>query len=138
MSEPIIEFKTQKELDACLAEWQERLFLSDWIIKAKVEHVDVEGLDVVGYCEDAPTIKSAIISITPAGEIPKDAIVKSCAEKTLVHELLHCRFLQYEMQFPKTLEAVKYENDQHAMIEMMAKSFIMAKYGISHEWFRNF
>lgn len=79
--EPIIEFKSQAELDASLKEWQERLFLADWIIKAKVEHAEVEGIDVVGYCEDAPTIKAAIISITPADEIPKDAIVKSCAEK---------------------------------------------------------
>lgn len=34
MGEPIVEFESEKELFECLKEWQERLFLKHWIIRA--------------------------------------------------------------------------------------------------------
>lgn len=134
---PIIEYETQEQAEISLKEWQTRLFLDDWIIQLNLEHQEVEGIDTVGYCNSAPIVRSAVIWLTPKGKYPDDAIIKYCAEKTLVHELLHCVYIAFESS-DRQIANVYYEEEQHALIEKMARSLIMAKYDISLDWFKNY
>lgn len=132
-SEPIIEFKTQEELDICLAEWQERLFLRDWNIKAYLVHRDVipglAGDSNVQWVNSCGTIR-----ILYADEIPSDSIEKEPHEKILVHELLHFKYMGFEGE--ETIENVFWDEKQHQLLEQMAKSLIMAKYRITYDWFK--
>lgn len=75
MSKPIEEFKTQEELNQCLKWWQDKLFLNDWIIKAKVclpeEFVNEDA------CGENSMIfqnKQAMIRILDKQYYPKDDI----------------------------------------------------------------
>jgi len=140
MSKPIIEFKTQEELDASLAEWQERLFLSDWIIKATLSDpgtLAINGERVYGINEYQAAIKVASVRIERLTDDTKDRIAIGCQELTLVHELLHCKFL-FTDNTPSTTEGGFMGLAEHQLIEQMAKSLIMAKYGIKFDWFKNF
>jgi hypothetical protein len=125
---PKIEFKDQAELDKYLKEWQERLFLTDWIIKAKL--VDpAEMPQSLGLNDYVQELKSCIIRISKNSDYHKDEIVKFCQEKVLVHELLHCVFLNLDK--PKDIKT-------HIIVEQIAKSLIMTKYNLPFEWFKNF
>jgi hypothetical protein len=126
--EPIIEFKNTEQAIGCLKEWQDRLALNEWIIKvyfAAPHEFKLKG--VMGECEYDNVNKCAVISIMKP-EFYGDRIMKYCAELTLVHELLHCKL---------GLLAIDdgYNNLLHQTQEDIAKAFIMAKYGISREWF---
>lgn len=138
MQEPIIEFKTPEELETSLKEWQERLFLNDWIIKAKVvENEDIDE-DNMGENTLDPVNKCAVIRIRKPDEETKDSITKAVYhECVLVHELLHCHMNFLEKEHP-TIEEVLFDIREHALLEQFAKSLIMAKYGIGFDWFRNF
>lgn len=134
---PIIEFHTQEELDACLREWQRILFLDDWIITANfVEPHEMKNRNCAGENEFQPVNRCAAICILKSEHWPPSAIAKQCQEVTLIHELLHCKFLLVENDRP-SVEDAYYETAQHAMLEQMAKSLIMAKWGITFDWFRN-
>lgn len=132
MSEPIMEFKNNQELNECLKEWKERLFLCNWNIKAQLVHGEyIQGLG--GLCEMQWENSCALISIRYANEIP-EGIEKEPHEKILVHELLHCKFFGVE-QNNATIESVFWDTIQHQLLEQMAKSLIMSKYNIPYEWF---
>ncbi len=136
--EPIIEFQTQAELDACLAYWQECLFLSSWIIKAELCDVhELSNNQACGECESTPTASTAMIRVLRKEQYPADALEKYCAEQTLVHELLHCKYITIE-DSDKSIESCFYDNAQHSLLEQMAKSLIMAKYNLPFSWFKNF
>jgi hypothetical protein len=131
--EPIIEYKSQAELDSSLAEWQERLLLTDWIIRARFDDT------IHAYAEVAKVtdVQSAVISIHPLDEVTEGRNTKYCAEKSLVHELLHLKFDLVDFDNPP-IEAAVFSYTQHQKIEQMSKSLIMAKYGIGFDWFKNF
>lgn len=141
MNQPITTFANQGELDACLAEWQERLFLSDWIIQAHLvdSQKDMALDDCEGEAVTTPTVKVGIIRILR--ERPEDSDgypEKMCHEKILVHELLHHVFPTAEQSRDfRTYEGVQYGLVYHQNIERMAKSLIMAKYGVPFSWFKN-
>jgi len=140
MNQPIIEFKSQEELDACLAEWQERLFLSDWIIKAALSDpgtLAINGERMRGINEYQAAIKTASVRIERLTIDTEDRIATGCHELTLVHELLHCKFILAD-NAPNTTEGGFMGLAEHQLIEQMAKSLIMAKYGIKFGWFKNF
>lgn len=137
-NEPIIEFKSQEELEASSKEWQSRLFLDDWIIRPTLCAVhEMNSPDNCGECNAETVGQSAVIRILKKEYFPTDAITKYCAEQILVHELLHCKYLSYERD-PMTIEADCFDNVQHALLEQMSKSLIMAKYNLPFEWFKNF
>ena len=129
--EPIMEFKTEQELNDSLQEWKERLFLQAWNIKASLVH----GEDISGLAGESNTqwVNSCgTIRIRYADEMPPNMIEKEPHEKVLVHELLHFKYMGFDNN---SLEGVFWDEKQHQLLEQMAKSLIMAKYGISKEWF---
>ncbi len=135
MNEPICEFKSNNELQKCLEEWKKRLFLDDWIIKVvRVSRVDMPNN--LGLNEFQVENKCAVIRLIEADEDVKSRIAKYCEEKTLVHELLHCKYNYIANS--DSYEGKFLDVSEHALLEQMAKSLIMAKYGVTFEWFRNF
>ena len=133
--EPIIEFENIDQANECLKEWQSRLYLSDWIINIGFEELNNRGAEI----DIEHTQKSAYVAFHHpiTEEIKKRERVKYCAEKILVHELLHIIF-----DAPKperfSIEQCEYEILQHQKTEFMARSLIMAKYGIDFSWWKNF
>ena len=132
--EPVIEFKTVAEAKKYLDEWQHRLYLDDWIIGLFL----VDGEEIPGdrgRTEIVFTHKSAMIRLARHDEHNRDRIVKHCHETSLVHELLHCK---YDLDiFDETWEGRYAELYEHAYVEQMARSLIMAKYGLKPEWWNN-
>lgn len=60
---------------------------------------------------------------------------KSPQELTLIHELLHCKFVTFENS-TKGLESAIVEHCQHDLLEQIAKSLFMTKYNLNFEWFK--
>lgn len=136
MKEPICEC-TEKELVELLKEWQTRLFLDDWIIK--VMFADKDDPDMEGLCgrnEFIIAINTSLIKIRKKEDYG-DRLVKYCVEEILVHELLHCKYNWVERDYT-SIEVAYYDTKEHALLEQMAKSLIMAKYDIPFSWFKNF
>ena len=135
---PILTFEDEKQLYDCLKEWQDRLFLNDWIIKVslvdEIRNADYEELQ--GNNTFQIDNKACHIRLVKPNEDNTSRIVKFCAEVTLVHELLHCKYNW--CQAPSTYEGIYYDTLEHSLIEQMAKSLIMAKYNLPFEWFKNF
>lgn len=134
MSKPIEEFKTQEELNQYLKWWQDKLFLNDWIIKARIGRPeDFINEDACGENSMIFQNKQAMILILDKQYFPKDNISKYCAEQILCHELLHCRYNWMENR--ETYEGVYIDEMEHQLLEQMAKSLIMAKYDIGFDYF---
>lgn len=135
--EPVCIIKDKKQLVKLLKEWQHRLFLDDWIIKAVI--VDKEELDedVAGHNSFIFTNKTAIIKLAKIDEEDNDRIAKCCMEYTLVHELLHCKMNLFSNS-NTDYESAYLEAHEHQLLDEMAKSLIMAKYNIDLNWFKNF
>lgn len=137
MNEPIIEFKTVEEARESLKEWQHKLFLDDWIIKIKIlKSSEMPQSDEAGHNELLYTSKASIISLSIHDDDTKDEVQRRCDEKTLVHELLHCKYCS--LQSNDSYEQAFLDVHQHVLLEQMSKSLIMAKYNIGLEWFVNF
>lgn len=132
--EPIREFQNIAEARVCLKEWQARLFLSDWTIKIRlVERDEIPGDN--GRNDFQVINQSATIRLAIPSDDYKDRIQKFCHEKTLVHELLHCKFNWVVCL--DTYEGKYVDEMEHQLLAQMAKSLIMAKYGITADWFSN-
>ena len=136
--QPIMQYKNEKQLYKSLREWQDRLFLNDWIIKVSfVDSIeDDEGNQLQGINNFQIENKACHIKLLKPNSDAKSRIVKFCMELTLVHELLHCKYNWCAA--PQSHEGVYYDVSEHALIEQMAKSLIMAKYDLSFDWFKNF
>lgn len=130
---PIEEFENEEQLQECLEWWQEKLFLTDWIIKVKMVSPDefIEK-DCCGENEFDIVNRSCIIRILKK-EFYGERVMKYCAEKTLVHELLHCRYNW--LNPPETMEGKYFDTIEHGLLEQMAKSLIMAKYNLTLDYF---
>lgn len=137
MMNPIMEFTSTEQAYKCLHEWQERLFLQDWIFKIKLvspEEMNIE--DVIGENNFQIENRCGVIKILKP-EFYGDRIIKYCAEETLIHELLHCKYNWVERDY-NSIEVAYYDTLEHSLIEQMAKSLLMAKYNLKLDWFRNF
>lgn len=128
-------FSSKEELNACLKWWQEKLFLTDRIIKAKIcEPCDFVDEGNMGENSFDMVNKCCVIRILDK-KYYGDRIMKYCAEKVLVHEPLHCKYdwianeTSYEGKYVDVME--------HGLLEQMAKSLIMAKYNLSLDYFNN-
>lgn len=128
-------FKTKEELNKCLKWWQEKLFLKDWIIKARISKpCDFIKEECCGENEFDIVNKCCVIRILDH-KYYGDRIMKYCAEKVLVHELLHCKYnwlaneSSYEGKYVDAME--------HGLLEQMAKSLVMAKYDLNLDYFEN-
>lgn len=135
MKKPILVFTSQNQLDAYTQEWQERLFLRDWFIKAKlVSFSELENKESLGENNYDITTHEAKIAI---GELEDNQICNfNCQELTLIHELVHCK-LTLTDGISSSLEGNFISNYEHSIIEQLAKSLLMAKYNLSRDWFYN-
>ena len=139
-NEPIRRFRDLDHAKQLLAEWQERLFLQHWIIKLDLENEPVvhDGNRLLGLWSGAISQHECDIKLFNGDdEFVDESCIKWSAEHVLVHELLHCKynFLNLDLNFSSN----KYfDLHEHALIEQMAKSLIMAKYDIKFDWFKNF
>lgn len=136
---PIEEFKTQEELNECLKWWQHRLYLDSWLIEARIvdEIIDLDGNaddSAVGY--NTFVYESELSSIQILKREKFDGMGKYCAEKILVHEILHNK--QAWMQSEgNSYESAYLMVTEHKMLEQMAKSLIMAKYDLDFDYFKS-
>lgn len=128
-------FKSKEELNECLKWWKEKLFLTDWIIKARIaEPCDFIKEECCGENEFDMVNKCCVILILDQ-KYYGNRIMKYCAEKVLVHELLHCKYNwltndgSYEGKYVDVME--------HGLLEQMAKSLVMAKYNLNLDYFDN-
>lgn len=132
---PIEEFETQDNLDIAVKWWQEKLFLTGWVISASVcERREFEsGDDLCGENVFDMVNKSCVIRILRKEEYG-DRIIKYCAERILVHEMLHLKYNW--LGAPDTLEGNYFDVMEHSLLEEMAKTLIMVKYGLDFDYFK--
>jgi hypothetical protein len=132
-----MEFEDTREAREYLREWQHRLYLDDWIIKLYLIEPS-EDPENQGTVEIDSIHRCAIVRIAKYDKTANDYIIRLCHEQTLVHELMHCKLdLVDNHDCSDTAEGKCYDGHMHNIIDTMARSLIMAKYGIGPEWFNN-
>lgn len=137
MEGPIILYESKEQLNENLKYWKDKLFLNDWIISVNLtkepleseNHEELWGRNTFDIVDKSSWIEIVI----PTEEDLRDSFSKYCAEKVLVHELLHCKM--NFMDPPKTFEGKFYDTFDHALLEQTAKSLIMVKYNLPFSWF---
>lgn len=114
-----------------LDEWQERLGLQDWTIilryNCKKEDMDDPEFSI-GETQWETTNKCARIQIISEREYGSDRMLEYDFEKTLVHELLHCKFSMIDKDL-NTYEGIVAEQARHQLIDDLARALVMAKRG---------
>lgn len=136
VKEPKCNYYVDSTLQDSLEWWKKVLHLQNWCIKVVLtdEKLEVDGRAVHGrntteYLKCESFIE--ISTVEYAGEY-----TKHCEELTLVHELLHCAMpLFCNDDDSATMRDAWVELLEHQRIDMLAKSLIMAKYGVGIEWF---
>lgn len=134
MVEPKLYIETQEELLKLAKEWQNRLFLNDWIIGfALVTNRDMSDIEFAGESDVQYVNRCGTVSILRKEDYPEFLFIKQPMELVLIHELLHFKFMTLENV---TLEGCYWNEKQHQLLEDMAKSLYMAKYDITLDWFK--
>ena len=112
-----------------LKEWKERLGLQDWYIELKdnCSPNDMVLKDCAGETEWQEVGKCAVIRIISKKDYG-DRIVAFDKEKTLVHELLHCKFCLLGESGNDLQDRI-----QHQLIDDIAKALVNAKRGVNGE-----
>lgn len=132
--EPVIQFKSQKELEECAMYWINKLLLDrHFIVVIFVPKEEISGSQ--GETKNTPDQEIALVRIADTVDFGDSEYVKICQELTLVHELLHIKYSL--LTFPTNYEGQIAEYEEHKNLEQMAKSLLMVKYDISYDWFRN-
>ncbi|MEG2521271.1 MAG: hypothetical protein RSA49_00145 [Anaerovoracaceae bacterium] len=122
------------KINELLLEWKSRLGLNDWAIELILDDVILEN-KCSGECSLNFMRKCATITI--AKNMPQNLICKEIHEKTLIHELLHLKFINPNSS-DVNIEEWTYDIIQHQLLEDMAKALYMAKYGITDlQYFKN-
>lgn len=132
--EPKIKFKDKLELNRYLKEWQERLYLNDWIITAElVSYEDLNESESGNVVFDIVNSSAKISILSNDKHVnPITGNVKTPEELILVHELLHI----VNNLYCHDDEDYDIYQEKHKKLENMAKSLIMAKYNLSSDWFK--
>lgn len=131
---PKLYIDTEEELLKLAKEWQLKLLLSDWIIAyALVPCCEMTDIEWSGESNAQFVNRCGTVSILRKEDIPKGLICKQPMELVLIHELLHFKFMTLENN---TLEGCYWNEKQHQLLEDIAKSLYMAKYGLDLEWFK--
>lgn len=110
-------------MNKLLKEWQTRLDLNDWVIDLRdnCRVCDFNLQDCAGECEWDIVHKCAVIRLMSESEYG-DRIIPFDKEKTLVHELLHCKFALIDNSGNDIVDRCI-----HQLIEDMAKALVKAK-----------
>lgn len=105
-------FKDDKELLEYTDYWKEKLFLNNWIISVGMaDREEFSNPNCVGENHFDIINKACSILILKPEQYGNDRVMKYCAEKILVHELLHCKYNwmkednTYEGVYIDTMEA---------------------------------
>lgn len=107
------------------AEWMQRLGLLDWSIKIKISPPDEMPKDAVGYCDYQNIVKGALIQLLDHRFYSTGCVLRHCMEKTLVHELLHCKFGHLYTNDDG------YNQELHILLEDLARAMIFARYDLT-------
>ena len=116
----------------------EKLFLTDWVIEAKLAKKITEpktGDELNGRIEFSFDNNAAFIWVLEKEtyEDGYEGMSKFCAELALVHELLHLKMNW--LHPPESMEGLYMDSMEHQNLEKMAKSLMMVKYGLDFKWF---
>ncbi len=136
VKEPKCNYYVDSTLQDSLEWWKKVLHLQNWCIKAVLtdEKLEVDGKAVHGRNTTEYLKCESFIEISTVEYA--DEYTKHCEELTLVHELLHCAMpLFCNNDDSATMRDAWVELLEHQRIDMLAKSLIMAKYGVGIEWF---
>lgn len=92
---------TEERLKELTAEWQKTLRLQDWDIDVSFKrHFEMCEENVLGQCVSTPSVRKSTIHVL----VPEDADTPQSdynLEETLVHEILHVHFSEWENLFTK-------------------------------------
>ena len=134
MAEPKLYIDTEEELLELAKEWQNRLLLRDWAIGfSLVSSRELSDINFAGESNVQWVNRCGTVSILRKEDIPSDMITKQPMEMTLIHELLHFKFMTLENT---SLEGCYWNEKQHQLLEDMAKALYMAKYNLTFDWFK--
>lgn len=134
IAEPKMYIDTEIELLELASEWKKKLLLSDWTIAfTLVRNSELSEIDFAGESEVQWVNRCGTVSILRKDDMPYDMIAKQPMEMTLIHELLHFKFMTLESN---SLEGCYWNEKQHQLLEDMAKALYMAKYNITLDWFK--
>lgn len=131
--QPKMFFDSTDEMLGCLNEWKTVLGLSDWWIAGRIcSKEDMNLEDCAGESEVQYVNRCGMVSILRKEDMPDDCIIKQPQEMTLIHELLHFKFVGFTGEH---LEQEFFALSQHQLLEDMAKALYMAKYNLNWNWF---
>lgn len=134
---PIEIFSSKEQFEKCCKWWQHALFLDNWFISYELTEdvIQEDGQLMWGYCTYSFGNSSACICVYNGRT--SEYGDKNIAELTLAHELLHLK-LEYMTdeevvgELPMAMKSLI-----HQQTEAMAKSLIIAKYGVEYDYFMN-
>ena len=118
-------YENEEQARQACAEWQERLKLQHWLVKARICRRDDMGLeDSCGTCAWTLSRAEALLKLLDPIDYPEDGIVDQDHEVTLVHELLHIHFAPFASDLkPDSLEHIAMER----AIDVMSKTMVELK-----------
>ncbi|MBO0962008.1 hypothetical protein J1P26_20080 [Neobacillus sp. MM2021_6] len=97
---------TEEQLQEKLIEWQKRLRLQDWIIKARICRIHNIPNEAMACVIPTLSKKMALIKILDPNDYDPDLVFPQDMENSLVHELLHLHF-----------EPLGLDDDKHTELE---------------------
>ena len=139
MSKPIENFQSVEQLEECSKYWIEKLFLTNWIFKFELDDDDIfDDYGNICYVLNTfqPVSRNSIIKIRKYDKKFDADAKKFCAEQTLVHELLHCKY-NFIGKDTKDYANVYFDIIDHRLLDEMSESLIMARYNLTYDYFKN-
>lgn len=144
---PIKVFKSQEQLNEYAKYYQHLLFLDHWFIKFELVDrlMSINNSDKLacGYCGCEFLTKEGVIRIYN-GNLEFDNDFPYIAELTLIHELLHLKFMilfpakeEIESDLPMNNLSPIEQNIIHSNIEEISKIILMTKYNLDYDYFRS-
>ena len=139
--QPIMKFNDLEEANKWLDYYKEKLFLQDWNIKLTIEPGNDDSDTGAQVTYHSPE-KEAIITIFRHSEkYNKDSVSKVCETHLLLHELFHIKLdlpYDYYDNGKDTIEKREFYNNNHQLVDSMAKSVLMIQYNLDFSWFKNY
>jgi hypothetical protein len=120
-------FTSANQIKQCAKYYIDLLGLQDWRIIFKLTN-DLDNDDWAGQNTHDYTSKAAEIRIRK--DMPKDLWIKQPHEEVLIHELLHCKFIDVANS---TVEGVMFSQTQHTLLDDMARAIFKARYKLTNK-----